>query len=127
LRSRVDGFAGKVAKGFEANAFSYLLALRLAPVFPFAVVNIVPALFKVPLTTYVLATLLGILPGALVYASIGQGLETILADAAALDRPVGVGDLVTPGITLGLLGLALLAAIAPLSGFIRRKLSDRNA
>ncbi|MVS97409.1 TVP38/TMEM64 family protein, partial [Devosia marina] len=39
LRSRVDGFAGKVAKGFEANAFSYLLALRLAPVFPFAVVN----------------------------------------------------------------------------------------
>jgi uncharacterized membrane protein YdjX (TVP38/TMEM64 family) len=127
LRSRVDGFAGKVAKGFEANAFSYLLALRLAPVFPFAVVNIVPALFKVPLTTYVLATLLGILPGALVYASIGQGLETILADAAALDRPVGVGDLVTPGITWGLLGLALLAAIAPLSGIIRRKLSDRNA
>ncbi len=75
----------------------------------------------------VVAGVLFILPGALVYASIGQGLETILADAAALDRPVGVGDLVTPGITLGLLGLALLAAIAPLSGFIRRKLSDRNA
>ncbi|GAB5429374.1 MAG: hypothetical protein Devi2KO_28330 [Devosia indica] len=127
LRSRVDGFAGKVAQGFEANAFSYLLALRLAPVLPFAVVNIVPALFKVPLTTYVAATLLGILPGALVYASIGQGLETILAEAAALDRPVGVGDLVTPGMTFGLLGLALLAAIAPLSGFIRRKLAGRSA
>ena len=35
LRARVANFAGKVARGFEANAFSYLLALRLAPVFPF--------------------------------------------------------------------------------------------
>lgn len=127
LRSRVDGFAGKVARGFENNAFSYFLALRLVPVFPFAAINILPALFKLPLTTYIAATLLGILPGAIVYASIGQGLETILAEAAALDRPVALSDLVTPGITLGLLGLALLAAIAPISGFIRKKWTSRNA
>jgi len=127
LRSRVAGFAGKVARGFEANAFSYLLALRLAPVFPFSAINILPALFKVPLPTYVGATLLGILPGALVYASIGQGLETVLAEAAASDRPVGVGDLITPGITLGLLGLAILAAIAPVAGLLRKRGAERES
>ncbi len=127
LRARVAGFAGKVARGFEANAFSYLLALRLAPVFPFSAINILPALFKVPLPTYVGATLLGILPGALVYASIGQGLETVLAEAAASDRPVGVGDLITPGITLGLLGLAILAAIAPVASFLRKRWAERGS
>ncbi|WP_137152695.1 VTT domain-containing protein [Devosia sp. FKR38] len=126
LRSRVNAMAGKVARGFEANAFSYLLALRLAPIFPFSAINVLPALFKVPLTTYVAATLLGILPGAMVYASIGQGLETILAEAATRDRPVGVGDLVTPGITLGLLGLALLAAVAPIASVIRKHWAARN-
>lgn len=127
LRSRVDGFAGKVARGFEDNAFSYLLALRLAPILPFSVVNILPALFKVPLVTYLAATLLGILPGALVYASIGQGFEAILAEAAAANRPLGFGDLVTPGITLSLLGLAALAAISPVSKFVRRRWVKRNA
>lgn len=127
LRARADGFAGKVAKGVEDNAFSYLLALRLAPVLPFAVINVLPALFRVPLLTYVAATLLGILPGAIVYASIGQGLESAFAEAAALDRAVAIGDLVTPGITLGLFGLALLATIAPITGFMRRKWAGRNA
>lgn len=127
LRNRVDGFAGKVARGFEDNAFSYLLAMRLAPILPFSVVNILPALFKVPLVTYLAATLLGILPGALVYASIGQGFETILAEAATANRPLGIGDLVTPGITLGLLGLAALAAIAPVSKYVRRRWVKRNA
>lgn len=127
LRSRVKGFAAKAAKGFEDNAFSYLLALRLAPIFPFSAINVLPALFKVPLATYVSATLLGILPGALVYASIGQGLETILAKAATSNRAIGIGDLVTPGLTLGLFGLAALAAIVPVSKFVRKRWATRNA
>jgi uncharacterized membrane protein YdjX (TVP38/TMEM64 family) len=127
LRARVAGLAGKMAKGFEDNAFSYLLALRLAPVFPFAAINVLPALFNVSLPTYVGATLLGVLPGAVVYAMIGQGLESILAEAAELGRPVGVGDLVTPGITLGLLGLAVLAAITPVVRFMRRRRADSSA
>jgi uncharacterized membrane protein YdjX (TVP38/TMEM64 family) len=121
LRQRAGGFVDRAAKGFEKNAFSYMLALRLAPVFPFAVVNVVPALLKVPFSTYFFATLIGILPGALVYASIGQGLESVLIEVAESGRDVSLSDLVTPGLSLGLLGLALLAAAQPLFRLVRAR------
>lgn len=127
LRNRVKGFAAKAAKGFEDNAFSYLLALRLAPIFPFSAINILPALFKVKLATYVAATLIGILPGALVYASIGQGLDALLVEAGTSNTPIAITYLVTPGISLGLLGLAALAAILPVSRFVRKRWARRNA
>ncbi|WDR06302.1 VTT domain-containing protein [Devosia rhodophyticola] len=121
LRERAKGTASKVASGFEGNAFSYLLALRLLPILPFALVNIVPALFKIPTRIYVAATFLGILPGVFVYAYLGQGIEGALSLAAESGRTVGLGDLVTPEITLGLLGLALLACVAPVYKFIRSR------
>lgn len=119
MRKRVGGFVDRAAKGFESNAFSYMLALRLAPIFPFTVVNVLPALFKVPFATYLVATLIGILPGALVYASIGQGLESVLIEVAESGRDVAIGDLVTPGLSLGLLGLGLLALAPPLFNLLR--------
>ncbi|MBS3850005.1 TVP38/TMEM64 family protein [Devosia sp. BSSL-BM10] len=121
LRQRVGGFVDRAAQGFENNAFSYMLALRLAPVFPFAVVNVLPALLKVPFSTYFIATLIGILPGALVYASIGQGLETVLIEVAESGRDVSIGDLITPGLSLGLLGLALLAIAPPIFKLVRSR------
>lgn len=121
LRQRVGGFVDRAAKGFETNAFSYMLALRLAPIFPFAAVNIIPALLKVPFSTYFIATLIGILPGALVYASIGQGLESVLIEVAESGRDVSISDLITPGLTLGLLGLALLAIAPTLFKLIRAR------
>ena len=66
--------------GFSKNALSYLLFLRLVPVFPFFVVNLVPAFLGVPLTTYVAGTAIGIVPGTFIFASFGAGL------GAALDR-----------------------------------------
>ncbi len=58
LRKRVSGVAKRLADGFNENAFGYLLVLRLAPVFPFVVVNIAPALFDVKLRTFVAASFL---------------------------------------------------------------------
>jgi hypothetical protein len=63
------------------DAFSYLLVLRLAPVFPFFVMNIAPALFNVSLRTYVAATFLGILPGTFAYAFLGEGIDSVLVAA----------------------------------------------
>ena len=123
LRQRAGGFVDHAATGFENHAFSSLLALRLLPALPFAVVNILPAIFKIPTGTYVAATMLGIIPGALIYAAIGEGLETVLAEVAVSGRAIGIGDLVSPGLTLGLAGLALLAIAPPVYKFIR----DRNA
>lgn len=111
LRKSAQGFVARVAAGFERNAFSYLLALRLAPLLPFTVVNVLPALFKVGTPVFVTATLLGILPGTFVYASIGAGLDDIIASAAAEGRLPELGDLISPTLTLGLLGLAVLAVL----------------
>jgi uncharacterized membrane protein YdjX (TVP38/TMEM64 family) len=120
LRKRVAGMASRLADGFEENAFSYLLALRLAPVFPFFVINIVPALFKVKVRTFVAATLIGILPGAFVYAYLGQGLGGIFDRAHQTGGGVTLGDIITPQILIAFAGLALLALLPPVIKAIRR-------
>src|SRR5262249_56181589 len=65
---RAGRLAEKVAQGFRADAFNYLLFLRLVPIFPFWLVNLVPALCGVPLATFVAATPLGIIPVPLAFA-----------------------------------------------------------
>jgi uncharacterized membrane protein YdjX (TVP38/TMEM64 family) len=72
-----------VAAGFRADAFNYLLFLRLVPLFPFCLVNLVPALCGVRLRTFVLATALGIIPGTFAFAFFGAGLGS--AVTAELD------------------------------------------
>lgn len=112
LRDRVAGFADRLACGFENNAFGYLLVLRLAPFIPFCVVNVAPALFKVPPRTFVAATAVGMLPGAFAYASLGYGVDSVVDAAADAGRDVVLSDLVTPQIAVALVGLALVALVA---------------
>ena len=89
----------KVAAGFRADAFNYLLFLRLVPFFPFWLVNLVPALVGVRLRTFVIATALGMIPGTLAYAFFGAGLDSaIKAQNATLQLVAGL-------IALGLLAL----------------------
>ena len=114
LRKRAGPFVAKLADGFSKDAFSYLLVLRLAPVFPFLIVNIAPAFFDIRLRTYAAATFLGIIPGTVAYSWLGQGLDSIIAAAAAAGREISVSDLVTPEITIAFLGLAIVAAIPTL-------------
>lgn len=66
-----------VQQGFAKNAFSYLLTLRLIPLFPFFAVNLVSGLTRVSVGTYVAATAIGIIPGSFVYAYAGRQLGTI--------------------------------------------------
>lgn len=107
LRARAGPWLAKMAEGFRADAFSYLLVLRLVPVFPFWLVNLVPALLGVPLRTFALATALGIVPGSLVYASVGAGLGHVLERGEEPD----LGLILEPAVLLPLLGLALLALL----------------
>lgn len=108
LKARAGGRIAAFAEGFARNAFSYLLFLRLVPVFPFWLVNLVPAFFGVRLSTYVAATLLGILPGTFVFASVGNGLGAVI-DAG---RTPDLGVIFQPAVLLPLLGLGLLS-LAP--------------
>lgn len=112
LRKRAGPFAAKLADGFAEDAFGYLLVLRLAPVFPFFIINIAPAFFDIKLRTYVAATFLGIIPGTFAYTWLGQGLDSVIVAAAG--REISISDLVTPEITIAFAGLAIVAAIPTL-------------
>ncbi len=107
LRARAGGAIKRMEEGFRADAFNYLLVLRLVPLFPFFLVNLVPAFLGVRLGVFVAATFLGIIPGALVFASIGDGLGTVLAAGRTPDP----GILFTPKVLLPVLGLAILALV----------------
>jgi uncharacterized membrane protein YdjX (TVP38/TMEM64 family) len=109
LRGRLKGRVARLAHGFERNAFAYLLALRLAPVLPFVLLNIAPALFAVRLRTFVGATFIGILPGVVAYSWLGQGLESALLAAEARGSDLAARDLATPELTIGLTLIALVA------------------
>jgi uncharacterized membrane protein YdjX (TVP38/TMEM64 family) len=86
LVRRAGPLAAKLAEGFRADAFSYLLFLRLVPLFPFFLVNLAPALTGVKLRTFVAATALGIVPGAFAFAFFGAGLDSVIAAQEAAYR-----------------------------------------
>lgn len=121
LTQRIGGRAAGLAAGFEKDAFSYLLVLRLAPVFPFFVMNIAPALFNISLRAYVAATFLGILPGTFAYAWLGQGIGSVLDAAKQSGLAPSAADLVTPQITFAFAALALVAAIPTVVRKIRSR------
>ncbi|MBM3547754.1 MAG: TVP38/TMEM64 family protein [Alphaproteobacteria bacterium] len=107
LRTRAESFFGRMEAGFRRNAFSYLLVLRLVPLFPFFIVNLVPAFLGVGLGTYVGATLLGIIPGTLVFTLAGCGLGRILEAGGEFS----VKSVLTPEMIAAFCGLALLALV----------------
>lgn len=107
LRAKAGAAVRRMEEGFREDALSYLLVLRLVPLFPFWLVNLVPAFLGVPLRTYVLGTFIGIIPGTLVFASVGNGLGSVFDAGGTPD----LGIIFRPAILLPILGLAVLALI----------------
>ena len=111
-RRRLGALGERINAGFTENAFSYLLFLRLVPAFPFFLVNLAPALTSVPLRTFVLATLVGIVPGTFVFVNLGETLGRI-------DSLAGLVSWET------LIAFALLGALALVPVYLRRRASTR--
>jgi uncharacterized membrane protein YdjX (TVP38/TMEM64 family) len=107
LRRRAGPWRRRFREGFQANAFNYLLFLRLVPLFPFFVVNLVPAFIGVSTRSFVLATLIGICPATFIYASFGAGLGEVLARGGEIT----LSQVLNPRIITALAGLGLLALI----------------
>lgn len=84
MAAKAGPWIGKLREGFQENALSYLLFLRLVPAFPFFVVNLAPALLGVPLRTYVLGTLFGIIPGTTAFSVLGAGLGSAVESQNAI-------------------------------------------
>ncbi len=110
LRAKAGPAVRKMEAGFRENALSYLLALRLIPLFPFWLVNLVPALLGVPFRVYLIGTFFGIIPGCFVFASVGNGLGTVFAAGRTPD----INIIFAPEILIPIIGLALLA-LAPVA------------
>jgi uncharacterized membrane protein YdjX (TVP38/TMEM64 family) len=97
----------RLEAGFREDALSYLLVLRLVPIFPFWLVNLAAGAVGLRLPVYVLATFVGMIPTSLVYASLGNGLGDLLAQGHHPD----LGILYRPSILLPIIGLAALVLL----------------
>lgn len=107
LREKAGPFLARVEGGFNENALSYLLVLRLVPIFPFWLVNIVPGLLNVPVRTYILATLVGIIPGTFAFVSVGNGLGAVVEQGKA----PGLEVLAQPEVLIPIVALSLVSLI----------------
>ena len=133
IAERAGPFVERLRRGFHHDAFSYLLFLRLVPLFPFFAVNAVAGLLQVDRATFALATLIGIIPASLVFAYLGSGFD------AAIDEEVrhwhdcvakaGEGScrlqfdpasLLTPGIIAALVLLGILALVPVAVRWLKR-------
>ena len=103
---------GPMQEGFAKNAFSYLMTLRLIPLFPFFLVNMVSGLTRVRVGVYVVATSLGIIPGSFVYAYAGRQLGMINS----------LAEIASPRVLLAFTLLGLLALVP----IIYRKLTTKH-
>jgi len=107
LKSKAGPWLQRMEDGFGANALSYLLFLRLVPIFPFWLVNLVPAFLGVGLGTFVIGTFFGIIPGSLVFASVGNGLGAVFDQGGTPD----LGIIFKPSIIGPILALGGLALV----------------
>jgi uncharacterized membrane protein YdjX (TVP38/TMEM64 family) len=107
MEARAGALLGRIRPGLERDGFSYLLALRLMPVFPFWLVNLAPALAGMRLAPFAAATVIGIIPGALVFASIGSGVGHVLDAGRAPD----LSEIFSAPVLGPLAGLAALALL----------------
>ncbi|MDB2668606.1 TVP38/TMEM64 family protein [Alphaproteobacteria bacterium] len=107
LRARAGPSLQKFEANFNRDAVSYLLVLRLLPIFPFFIVNLGAALVGVRFPVFVVTTFIGILPGTFVFASIGNGISVVLQEGSQPDLSV----VTRPEIILPLAGLAVLSLL----------------
>ncbi|SCA56453.1 Membrane protein [Candidatus Terasakiella magnetica] len=117
FHAKVGKSLNRMEKGFKEDAMSYMLVLRLVPLFPFWLVNLVPALLGVSLRTYVIGTFFGIIPGAFVYASVGSGLGAVFDEGKTPD----LGIIFSPDILTPIIGLAALAMVPVLYKKIKNR------
>lgn len=118
LAARMESSEGRVHRikqGIDANQWEMLFLIRLMPIVPFFVANLLPALVGVRLDRFVITTFLGIIPGAVVYTSVGAGLGEVFARG---ETP-NLGIIFEPHILLPILGLAALAALPILIKAVR--------
>ena len=122
LRAKAGPALQKMQEGFQEEPLSYLLVLRLVPLFPFFLVNLVPAFLGVSIRIYVLGTFVGIIPGTIVFALFGDSLGSVFDQG----QDPNIGAILTWKVRATLVGLAVLALIPVVYKKIKAR-SDKAA
>jgi uncharacterized membrane protein YdjX (TVP38/TMEM64 family) len=117
FHARAGAALARLEDGFRRDSFSYLLFLRLVPVFPFWLVNIVPALLGMRLDRFILATAIGIVPAACVYAGVGSGFGMLFEKGEVPD----FGIIFHWRILGPLMGLAALSLVPVLYTYLKSR------
>jgi uncharacterized membrane protein YdjX (TVP38/TMEM64 family) len=112
-----EGAVKKIKSAIDDNQWEALLLIRLVPAVPFFMANLIPALVGVSLFRFVVSTFFGIIPGAVVYTSVGAGLGEVFARG---ETP-NLGIIFEPAILLPILGLSALAALPIILKAVRGK------
>ena len=110
LGARLEGSKGVVKRikdGIDENQWAMLFFIRLVPVVPFFMANLVPAFVQVPTYRFVISTFFGIIPGSVVYNSVGAGLGEVFERGETPD----LGIIFEPHVLLPILGLAALSLL----------------
>jgi uncharacterized membrane protein YdjX (TVP38/TMEM64 family) len=102
-----DGAVKKIKDGIDENQWSMLFLIRLVPAVPFFLANLIPSFLEVPLHRFVISTFFGIIPGSVVYTSVGSGLGEVFARG---ETP-NLGIIFEPQIIFPIIGLCVLAAL----------------
>ncbi len=121
LQRRGGKFVQKMAAGFHKNSFSYLLTIRLVPLFPFGIVNLAAGILGVRLKIFLVATLLGSFPAAMILSLAGAGLDDLLQSEDGFSLKI----IMTPRVVAALIGLVCLA-LAPVVYKLTRKADVRQ-
>ena len=111
------GAAARLQAALHRNVWSALLIMRLIPILPFFLCNLLPAFAGVRLWPFAATTFAGILPAGLIFTSIGAGLGEVFANGGTPD----LGVIFTPAVLLPLVGLAALSALPALMRAFGRK------
>lgn len=101
------GTIKKIKDGIDENQWSMLFLIRLVPVVPFVVANLIPAFMQVPLHRFAISTFFGIIPATAVFSSIGAGLGEVFENGGTPN----LGIIFEPHILLPILGIAALALL----------------
>ena len=102
-----DGIVKKIKDGIDENQWSMLFLIRLVPAVPFFMANLIPSFLEVPTRRFVISTFFGIMPGAVVFTSVGAGLGEVFERG---ETP-NLGIIFEPFIIGPIIGLCVLAAL----------------
>jgi uncharacterized membrane protein YdjX (TVP38/TMEM64 family) len=117
IAQRSRGWIRMLNRGFQRNAFQYIILLRLVPVFPCWISNVSAGALNVPVRTFILATLIGIFPSTLIYTLVGRGLDTFFTNNEVPTWKI----LLSPNLFFPLLALIIFTLLPIFYKLIMRK------